>query len=330
MYLDERAGNLKIPFQNNNSCFAPSKHKTMPFLQRTLLFLFLIVSVALQAQTETDLLRLEYSGEEAIITHDYAYINSLQSNINRYALTLNFGHPLDSNNWNLFYQAKYRHFNQRLDKTQVNQDSNWQALPSSYYQLPASDQLYLAIGTQKRFKNNHRWISLFYLSFTDDFFGDQLKSNLNWGAISYMEFRRPSGFTYGLGLGTFQFEQKQAFFPAISLQYEAPQWGFEVLVPNAIRCWKNLSKNAYLEANIHSNFYSLTFQNPEGISSVDISGGQGTLSYNYIWNQFVKVSLGVYTPFYSFDLGLDDDINIVNYQLQDGVGFQVGIGLVVE
>lgn len=293
------------------------------------LFLFLGLSPNAKAQTEFNVLQFSYGSESANMNHDYDYIDKLKSNIDRYTLTFNYAHVLDSNKSLVFTQMRFSHFDQQLNFDKVAQDPDWYITPNSYYELPSFEQLYLVFGGVKVFKNKNSLVGFVNLSLTDDFFGDRLSKDWNAGLISYYQVTRPSGFKYGLGFGFFRFELRNAIFPTVSLRHQTPKWGFQMLIPNNARVWRNVGKQSYLEAKFQSNVYSLVYDNPTDVSAMDIFGGQGFLSYHYIWNHFLKLSVSATTPLHIYDLGLSGGEEL-HYKLGNGIGFQIGAAIVVE
>lgn len=101
----------------------------------------------------------------------------------------------------------------------------------------------------------------------------------------------------------------------------------EGLIPAKIRFWQKINQVSYLEASMISSFYSIRYQPDNEVISTDIYSFRPVISYNYLWEKFIKISLGIDLPLRDITISAKEET--FKYQ-QNSIGFTIGLSLVID
>jgi hypothetical protein len=291
-------------------------------------FLFKISIVF--AQNETELFRFEYanSGQSFIENEYYDALNYVNTSITSLNASLNFGHAIGKKGWDVFYILDYRQVRQKLDLSEVTQDSIFQDIPNNFYQQPKFSQLSLATGLSKKVSDKWNATALFSINTTDDFFKSKITPNLTWGGMTYLEKRQNERFTFGFGLFLNQLENRLLVAPVASLRFQNQKRGIEILFPEKIRLWQKINKKNYLEILATSQSFSIAYAAENEVNTTDVYIIKAGIAYNYIWEDFLKLSLGFDFPL-SFHT-ISTPTETIDYSQQSGLGFKLGLSIIIS
>ena len=296
----------------------------------TLSLLFgLLSTIFLTAQHEIELIRVGYRsiGKASLESKDHNALNDVSSAHNFYTFSFNYGHSLRDTSISTLYSISYENISQVLDLSKVNQDAEWATLPENYYKQPSFSQLSISLGLSKSFRKDWTLSGLLMVNTVDDFFKTALPTNINLGGMAYVNKAHNKRFSYGAGLLFLQLERKLLAAPVVSLSYQNEKRGVEALIPAKLLFWQRINKVSYLEGSIYANFYSIEYQPGNEVISTDIFSFKPDLSYNYLWGNFLKLSIGLDLPLRDVTIIARDEI--FNYQ-QNSLGFNISLSLVIS
>jgi|GEM_PF-1003879 hypothetical protein len=298
-------------------------------MKKQFLVLYFLLNVSMVfAQNEIELFRFEYanSGQSFIENEYYDVLNNINASTTFLNASLNFGHAVGKKEWEAVYTLDYRQIRQRLDLSQVVQDSVFRGIPNNFYQQPKFSQLSLAMGLSKKISDKWSGIALFSLNVTDDFFSSKITPNLTWGTMTYLEKRQNERLTFGFGLFLNQLENRLLLAPAASLEFQNKKRGIEILFPEKIRLWQRINKKNYLEALATTQFFSIAYPSGSEVNSTDIYIIKAGINYNYIWEDFLKISLGFDLPLSLYTITTPTET--IDYSQQSGLGFKLGLHVI--
>ncbi len=298
-------------------------------MKKIILILHLSVfATYLQAQNEAELVSVGYRtiAQASLENSNYSDLNDVSSAHTFYTFSFNYGQPLKDTTFFILYGLSYENVNQKLDLTNVTQDTDWDLLPENYYQQPQYSQLSLSVGVSKSLPKGWSLSGIFYTNVIDDFFKPELPTNINFGGMAFIEKEHNKRFTYGAGLLLVELERKIFASPVVSFKYQNEKRGIEALIPAKLRLWQKINKKSYLEASVYNNFYSIEYQPDNDVISTDILSFKPELTYNYLWEDFLKLSIGIDLPLR--DVTVSAKKETFKYQ-QNSLGFNIGLSLVI-
>lgn len=295
------------------------------------IFLILYISIfttCLRAQNEIELISIEYRsvGQASLENSNYEDLNDVSSAHTFYTFSFNYGWSLKDTTLSILYSLSYENVNQKLDLTNVNQDTQWDLLPKNYYQQPQFSQLSVSVGLSKSFHKGWSLYGIFYTNVVDDFFQPELVTNIKFGGMAYLEQDLKKHLTYGGGLLFIELARKIFVSPVVSFKYQNKKRGIEILIPAKLRLWQRMSKKSYIEAGIYNAFYTIEYQPENEVISTDIFSFKPKLTYNYLWEKFLRLSIGIDLPLRDVTISAKNET--LNYQ-QNSLGFSIGLSLVV-
>jgi hypothetical protein len=298
-------------------------------MKKQFLILYFLLNVSIIfAQNEIELFSFEYSNSgQSFIENEYYdalnYVNTSTTSLNA---SLSFGHALGKKGWEAFYTLNYRQVRQKLDLSEVIQDSNFQDIPSNFYQQPKFSQLSLVTGLSKEISTKWNGTALLSLNATDDFFKSKIAPNLNWGSMAYLEKRQNERFTFGFGLFLNQLENRLLVAPVASLKFQNQKRGIEILFPERIRLWQKINQKSYLEVLATTQSFSIAYAAENEVNTTDIYIIRAGVAYNYLWEDFLKFSMGFDFPL-SFHT-ISTPTETIDYSQQSGLGFKLGLSII--
>jgi len=298
-------------------------------MKKQFLFLYFLLNVSIIfAQNEIELFSFEYanSGQSFIENEYYDVLNNVNTSTTSLNASLNFGHAIGKKGWEAFYALDYRQVRQKLDLSEVIQDSVFQEIPRNFYQYPKFSQLSLSSGLVKKFSDKWTGTALLSINVTDDFFKSKVAPNLTWGSMTYVEKRQNERFTFGFGLFLNQLENRLLIAPVASFKFQNQKRGIEILFPEKIRLWQKINQNNYLEAIATTQSYSIAFASDNEVNAVDIYIIQAGLTYNYLWQDFLKFSVGFDLPLNFYTISTPTEI--FDFSQQNGLGFNLGLSII--
>jgi len=296
------------------------------------LFLILFYSLSntfLIAQNETEIFSLQYrSNNQAFIANDdYDVLNYISFANSVFAFNLDYGNVLKDTSIVALYSITYENISQNLNLSYVENISELDLLPKNYYQQPQFSLFSLTVGLSKYLAHDWSVSGFFTANITDDFFKPNLATNINIGGLAYVEKTPNNRLSYGVGMLFWQLENKIFISPALNFKYQNEKRGVEILFPNSIRLWQKINKESYLETSLINNFYSIVYQPDNEVTSTDINYFRPELTYNYLWGNFIKVSIGINMPFRIVALSAIEET--IYYQ-QNSIGLSLGLSLVID
>lgn len=296
--------------------------------KKFLVLCFLLNACINYAQNETELFRFEYSnsGQSFIENESYDFLNYVKTSTTSLNASLSFGHALGKKGWEAFYSLDYSQVRQKLDLSEVIQDSKFQDIPNNFYQQPKFSQISLVTGVSKEISVKWKGVALFSINATDDFFKSKIDFNLNWGSMAYLEKRQNERFTFGFGLFLNQLENRLLVAPVASLKFQNQKRGIEILFPEKIRLWQKIGRNNYLEALATTQSYSIAYAAENEVSTADVYIIKAGVAYNYLWEGFLKLSVGFDFPL-SFHT-ISTPTETIDYSQQSGLGFKLGLSII--
>jgi chromate reductase len=322
--------NINNQFDEEGKLIASTKKRIQNIIKITLLVLFVTIffSESVVAQNETELINFDYRIAQAPMENDkYHILNDVSSANSIINFSLNYGHSLKDTTYAIIYSLNYTNVSQRLDLTQVKQKDELNLLPKNYYQQPQFSQLSFSTGVSKAFDKGWSITGLFSVNIVDDFFKSELPTNINFGGSTYLERKHNSKVTYGAGIIFWQLEERVVVSPIVSFKYQNKKRGIEALLPVKIRMWQKINKVSYLEASASSNFYSIRYNSGNEVTSTDIFSFTPELTYNYLWENFIRLTIGI-------DMPLNDVTVVAKNEtfkyIQNSLGFKFGLSLVID
>ncbi len=281
------------------------------------------------AQNETPIISLEYRtiAQAPIENEAHKILNDVSSANSFINLLLNYEHSLKDTTYTMVYSLNYTNISQRLDLSQVKQMTELDLLPKNFYKQPQFSQLSFSTGMNKVFDKGWSLTGVFSVNIVDDFFKSELPTNINFGGSTYLEKEHNKKWTYGAGIIFWQLEEKVVVSPVLSFKYQNKKRGIEALLPAKIRMWQKINKVSYLEAGASSNFYSIRYINDNQVISTDMFSFTSELTYNYLWEDFIRLTLGIDMPL--SDVTISGKDKTFNYK-QNSLGFKVGLSLVID
>lgn len=299
-------------------------------MNKIVLTIFLIIhSVLLIAQNEVDLISFNYTSkwQPSIENDDYIQLKDVATTTITKGIVLNYGHPIGNKGIEALYSLDYQHYNQKWDLSNVVQDSIFNIIPENYYHQPSFSQLSIVAGLVIPMAKDWSFTSVFMYSITDDFIKPQLPTHYSGGGLAYFSKEKNKQFTYGFGMFISQLEGGLFTIPVIDFSYQNKKRGIEVLFPQNIRLWQKTGKNSYLEANAGFSSYSLEYHPDNLVNSTDIYEIKAGLIYNYLWQDFLKISFGVNLPVDYYDVNTKTET--FEYKQQNGLGLNIGISVFI-
>lgn len=294
-----------------------------------LILSFSLFTTFLMAQNEAELISFGYRSiaQATLENSNYDDLNDVSSAHTFYTFSFNHGHqPLKDTTFFILYGLSYENVNQNVDLSSVSQDADWDLLPDNYYQQPQYSQLSLSVGVSKSLPKGWSLSGNFYTNVIDDFFKPELPTNINFGGMAFIEKEHNKHFTFGAGLLLIELERKIFASPVVSFKYQNEKRGIEALIPARLRLWQKINKRSYLEASIYNNFYSIEYQPDNDVISTDILSFKPELTYNYLWKDFLKLSIGIDLPLRDVTVSAKNET--FKYQ-QNSLGFNIGLSFVI-
>lgn len=292
--------------------------------------LFIFHLALLVAQNEVDLISFNYTSklQYSIENDDFTELRDVAIATITKGIILNYGHPVGNKGIQALYSLDYQHYNQKLDLSNAIQDSAFNAIPGNYYHQPSFSQISIAAGLVIPIAKDWSFTSVFTYSITDDFFKPALPTHYSGGGLAYFRKEKTKQFSYGFGLFISQIEGGLFTMPVIDFSYQNKKRGIEVLFPQNIRLWQKTGKSSYLEANAGFSSYSLKYRPENLVTTTDIYEIKAGLIYNYLWQDFLKISFGVNLPIDYYDVNTRTE-NFV-FKQQNGLGFNIGISVFIK
>ena len=298
-------------------------------MKKQFLVLYFLVNVStIFAQDETELFSLGYanSGQSFIENEYYDALNYVNTSTNYLKMSLNFGHAIGKKGWDAFYTLNYQQVRQKLDLSEVISDSIFQDIPNNVYQQPKFSQLSLAMGLSKEITAKWNATALFSLNLTDDFLKSEITPNLTWGSMTYLEKRQNERFSFGFGLFLNQLENRLLVAPVASLQIQNEKRGVEILFPDKIRLWQKINERNYLEILATTQSFSIAYAADNEVSTTDLYTIKAGIAYNYLWEDFLKFSLGFDFPLNFYTISTPTET--IDYSQQSGLGINLGLHII--
>ena len=297
------------------------------------LLLTWIVSLSspwLYAQHETDLIRLEYvfEGASLVGNNRYSVLNAVTTTTGLYRIIANYAHPIGHGGIEALYNVTYCHLHQTQDVSGVAQSAMLLKVPERYYRQPDFSRFSFLGGVSKSLGHNWKGYSIFSLSMTDDLGHPELSATFLWGSLTYVEKEADDRLSYGLGLFLSQLENRLLVTPAVNVRIQNHRRGIEVRFPDRIRGWQNLAGASYLEVNAVTDTYSLTYKAPEKVATTDIYRLTAGITYNYLWQDFLKLFVSINLPLSYHTLYTGGQV--LDRVQQHGVGGSMGASLFVS
>ncbi|MFT5998402.1 MAG: hypothetical protein ACI81P_000855 [Neolewinella sp.] len=89
---------------------------------------------------------------------------------------------------------------------------------------------------------------------------------------------------------------------------------------------KKINHKSYSEVLATTQYFSIAYAADNEVSTTDIYIIKAGLAYNYIWEYFLKFSLGFDSPL-SFHT-ISTPTETIDYSQQNGLGFKLGISII--
>lgn len=288
-----------------------------------------MLPIQLSAQNQFELISFTYAsiGETSINNNEFSNLNNVKIATSSLNISLNYGHPVGEKNLKMFYGMDFSNTRHHTNLSNVIQDSSFFALPESYYLQPDYATLSGSIGLEKTITKKWTILAVLSTNLTTDFSKNKLKNNLLFGNITYVEKKVNDKLSFGFGIYLNQLEGKLFTSPLLSFNYKNNKRGINLIFPSSIRLYQKVFKSSYFEFKSALHSHSLTYASTHPILFTDAYNLNSGISYHYIWQDFLKFSIGVNLPlrFISVSKGIDD----FNYSQVDNLGFSIGISLVV-
>lgn len=294
-----------------------------------LLLILLINGLQTSAQNETELIKLEYitSGASNFSNSPSPTMDQISSANSIFRATLNYGQDIRSESLQAIYSLSYSRITQQLDLSGVTDDIALESIPNNYYSYPNFSQVSLSSGLLYKFRQ--KWSATFLgaLNFTDDFSSSMLKPNFTWLSIAYLEKKQSKNFSYGFGVFINQLENKLILTPSVSLKVKNSKRGFELLFPDKIRVWQKIKEKDFIEVFIKAQSLSLEYPTENVVKGLDIYTIKAGLGYNLIWQDFIKLNVGI-----DFPLILNSVYSTTNnfeFLQTNSIGFNLGLSIIL-
>ena len=290
---------------------------------------FLMVTAVLSAQNQDELITIDYrSTAQAPISNEiYGVLNEVNYANSFFNFSMNYGHSFKDTTLSMIYSLIYNNVSQNIDLSNVTDNTLLDVLPNTYYKYPQFSQLSLSTGINKGLKNNWSITGMLTANIVDDFFKPKLPTAINFQGLAYVEKEHNKKLSYGIGLFLRQTENNLVPSVVLSFNYQNKKRGVEALFPSSIRMWQMINSTSYLEVNAYSNFYSLRYKPNNPVISMDITSIIPEFTYNYIWEEFLRVKIGIDLPLNDVTIIAKDEI--IKYN-QFSMGLKFGLSIVID
>ncbi|MEM7374774.1 MAG: hypothetical protein AAF587_39645 [Bacteroidota bacterium] len=286
--------------------------------------------VILLAQEEIPILQLQLGSvaKSKYVSEELPELDQVDANARNMSLTLNVGHAL-GNRAEMFYEVFVSHTSIQAFPDQAASNPAFSLIPTSYYDFPDFSLGALSAGIGVQLSPSWRLTNVAELSFSDDFGGDQLRADLFFGVLSYVQKQHSQQLSYGFGLYMNWLEGRLLSFPILNLSIQNDLRGMEILFPASISLWQNLSPKSYVSLSGMFDSYSLSYQkvqDPDDPLYHTIFSIQSDLSFHYFLGNNLKFSLGLGLPLRYYELRLQE--TTINYSQRAGMTLFAGLSLV--
>lgn len=239
-----------------------------------------------------------------------------------------YGHPVGKADMELSYELTFLNFNQRINFPDIVTDSIFSSIPQNVYTTPAFSQISLTTGVSKSFAKGWKGSTTFSFNLTDDLFGTAIQNNLTWGSTAHIEKTHNEYFSYGLGIFANQLEGRFLIAPILDLNLHNEKWGLNLLLPQKATLWHRASQKSYVDVYASLYSYSLKFQPSNPVIATDIIMIRSGINYSYIWEDFLKLSLGIYLPV-NYHI-IDTQKTSFNYVTGNTLGLNLNISIIIQ
>lgn len=294
-----------------------------------LLLIFFINGLLVSAQNEIEVIKIEYtnSGTSNFSNSPYPIMDQIASANSNFSATLNYGHNINSDTWQTIYSLNYNYITQQLDLSKVSEETIFGNIPSNYYSFPNFSQISFSSGVIYNSKGKWSATLLGAINFTDDFSKTTLKPNFTWMGIAYLERKHSDYLSYGFGGFINQLENKLYFMPSASFKLQNAKRGIELLFPDKIRIWQKIKEKNYIEAAIKVQALSVEYPAENIVKGLDIYTIKAGVEYNLVWQEFVKLAIGVNFPIILNSI--NSATNNFDFLQQQSIGFSLSLSIVL-
>ena len=277
-----------------------------------------------------EIARLGYYTEQEASISDNSFEIPVNIKINtRVAEALfRYGHPVGEAGLELSYELTILNFNQRVNFSDTVTDSTFLSIPQNVYTTPAFSQISLTTGLSKLFAKGWNGSTTFSINLTDDLFGTAIQNNLTWGSTTYFEKTHSKHFSYGLGIFTNQLEGRFLLAPILNLNLHNEKWGLNLLLPQKATLWHRVSPKSYADFYTSLHSFSLKFQPINPVNTTDIIMIRSGINYSYIWEDFLKLSIGIYLPV-NYHI-VDTQKTTFNYVTGNTLGLNLSVSMIIQ
>ncbi len=282
------------------------------------------------AQDEIEIIRLTYQhdGGALLTTNDLPTLNQAKITTSVVELMLQYGHAIGNKGVEFSYAVGYQHFSQTLDASEVTNDSTFYTIPKYYYRTPQFSQISFITGISVPFGNNWGGFTGVSLNYTDDLAGTDLPGNLTWVSTTYIEKIKSERFSYGVGAFINKLENRFLLSPIVNVKIKNRKRGVELIFPEKLRVWQVIGRSSYLEGIASFNSLSLEYNPAREVASTDVFLARAGVTYHYIWEEFLKLSLGVNVPLGFYSVTTPE--SSFDYTLGDNLGFSLSVSFVIQ
>jgi hypothetical protein len=290
---------------------------------------FLMITNVLTAQNQKELITIDYrsTAQAAISNEKYVVLNEVNYANSFLNFSMNYGHSFKDTTLSMIYSLIYNNVTQNIDLSNVTDNTLLDVLPNTYYKYPQFSQLSLSTGINKGLKNNWSITGMLTSNIVDDFLKPKLPTAINFNGLAYVEKEHNKKLSFGIGLFLRQTENRLVPSVVLSFNYQNKKRGIEALFPSSIRIWQMINSVSYLEINAYSNFYSLRYKPNNPVIYMDITSIIPEFTYNYIWEEFLRVKIGIDLPLNDVTITTKDEI--IKYN-QLTIGLKFGLSIVID
>lgn len=300
--------------------------------------LFLLVSNLIFAQTETQIVGVQFSSssESPILNDQSEEVPNVNSSFNVLEIYGNYGHSLGKR-WEMLYNLSYKGINTTTTITDENSlDTNFTKLPSFHYEIPTYELISSLIGIYYSMKNNWTWSNIIQLSATNDFTGNKLKPFIFNGILTSFEKQKNENFSFGFGLffnrvQDAELETKILALPVFNLTAKNDKHGVQLNFPESLRVWQKTTKNSFIELKSVFDSYSLTYEHIDTLDetiSNTVYSINNSLTFNYILDKSIQLSAGIAAPLQFYSISEND--KFTNYSILNATSLQFGVSLLLS
>lgn len=278
-----------------------------------------------QSQTELIKIAYQHSGFSRITNGPYNEMNQIRSANSKLLVNLNYGNEFKNNSLSSFYSFDFIQFNQSIDLSHVLQDISF--LPHSYYRYPSFTQLSLSIGGMMNMPKGWTLKTAAGVNYSNDFSDSALQASLTWLSMVHIEHIINQKITLGAGVFINQLENKLLIAPSISFKLRYDKIGLELEFPEKLNLWYKLKSNTYVETYINAKSLSIAYNEESFVRGLDIYTINPGIAYNYIWQDFLKLNIGIDFPIIINSIATQN--KQFEFQQFESLGFNLSISIII-